>query len=90
LKSDALNVIQRDVINDATYCARNPRLLADTAAARPDNLHAGVKAVTTVEDGIKTTRYYGESFVKAMTLPGRRVTSFTTPQGRWMPERGWF
>jgi hypothetical protein len=57
------------------------RLLADTAAARPDSLHAGVKAVTTVENGIKTTRYYGECFVKAMTMPGRRVAGFYTPNG---------
>jgi hypothetical protein len=42
LKSDALNVIQRDVINDATYCARNPRLL--DAAYQPGEPRALVAA----------------------------------------------
>jgi hypothetical protein len=80
LKSDALNVVQRDVINDATYCARNPRLLAETAAARPDSLDPDIKVVTTFENGIKNTRYYGQSFVKNMSRPGRRVAGFYTPR----------
>jgi hypothetical protein len=86
MKSDALNVIQRNVINDATYCACNPRLLAETAAARPDSLDPDIKVVTTFEDGIKNTRYYGQSFVKNMGRSGRTVISFMHTPGM-MPQR---
>jgi hypothetical protein len=90
LMSDALNVAQQEILADAAYTANNPRLLADTAAARPDSIDPNIRQVTVNRGGTETTEFYGQSFVRGMTRPGRRVVSFTTDQGRFAPGRGWF
>jgi hypothetical protein len=87
-KSDALSAIEPQILNEARLAATNPRMLAHTPAARPDNLDPNLKSVTI--NGVTT--YHGEhSFVKSMSRPGRLVTSFTTDTGRWNARTGaWF
>jgi hypothetical protein len=70
--ADALNVIEPDILNEARLAATNPRMLAHTPAAKPDTLDPSIKSVTL--NGITT--FWGESFVRAMSRPGRRVISF--------------
>jgi hypothetical protein len=84
--SDALNAIEPQILREARYAATRPSLLAHTPAARPDTLDPDIKSVTL--NGITT--YHGQSFVKNMGRPGRKVVSFTTDQGRYVPGRGWF
>jgi hypothetical protein len=75
--SEALNAIEPQILKEARFAATNPRLLAHTPAAKPDSLDPDIKAVTL--NGI--TSYHGQSFVKNMGRPGRRVTGWMTPQG---------
>ena len=75
--SDALNAIEPQILNEARLAATRPSMLAHTPAARPDSLDPDIKAVTL--NGITT--YHGQSFVKNMTMPGRRVAGFYTPNG---------
>jgi hypothetical protein len=77
LRSDALNIAQSEIIDGLRATARDPRLLANTPAAKPDTLDPNIKAVTL--NGITT--FWGESFVRAMGRPGRRVAGFYTPSG---------
>jgi hypothetical protein len=81
LMSDALNVAQGEIFADAAYTANNPRLLADTAAARPDTLDPDIRQVKVVRGGQEVTEFYGQSFVRAMGRPGRRVAYFNGPYG---------
>jgi hypothetical protein len=76
-KSDALNAIEPQILNEARLAATNPRLLAHTPAAKPDTLDPNIKAVTL--NGVTT--FWGDSFVRAMSRPGRRVAGFYTPSG---------
>jgi hypothetical protein len=84
--SEALNAIEPQILNEARLAATNPRMLAHTPAAKPDTIDPSLRAVTL--NGITT--FHGESFVRNMGRPGRRVVSFTTDQGRYVPGRGWF
>jgi hypothetical protein len=81
LMSDALNVAQADIFADAAYTASNPRLMATTPAARIDSLDPGIWAVKVVRGGKEFTEFYGESFVRAMSRPGRRVVGWNTSTG---------
>jgi hypothetical protein len=76
-KADALNAIEPMILNEARLAATNPRMLAHTPAAKQDTLDPSIKAVTL--NGITT--FWGESFVRAMSRPGRRVAGFYTPNG---------
>src|SRR6516162_1465504 len=73
-KSDALNAIEPQILDEARLAATNPRMLAHTPAAKPDTLDPSIKSVTL--NGITT--FWGESFVRAMGRPGRRVAGFWT------------
>jgi hypothetical protein len=76
-KSDALNAIEPQILDEARLAATNPRMLAHTPAAKPDTLDPNIKAVTLNGQ----TTFWGESFVRAMSRPGRRVAGFYTPNG---------
>jgi hypothetical protein len=76
-KSDALNAIEPQILDEARLTATNPRMLAHTPAAKPDTLDPNIKAVTL--NGVTT--FWGESFVRGMSRPGRRVAGFYTPGG---------
>jgi hypothetical protein len=80
-KSDALGVLEPQILRAAREVARSPSKLALTPAGRPDSLDPNIRAVT-MADG--TTTYHGESFVRAMGRPGRRVLSFMTEFGPTM------
>jgi hypothetical protein len=79
MRSDAIGVFERQILHAAREVARRPRMLADTPAARPDTLDPAIKAVPVNRNGIETIEYYGESFVRKMSRPGRRVASFWPP-----------
>ena len=81
MKADALVIANQEIIADAMVTARDPRLIAQTPAARPDTMDPNIKAVKVVRGGKEFTEFYGESFVKAMCRPGRRVAGFYTPNG---------
>jgi hypothetical protein len=71
-RADALGALEPQILALARETARRPALLADTPAGRVDSLNPNIRAVTL--NGITT--FHGESFVKAMGRPGRRVASF--------------
>ena len=80
--SDALNAIEPMIVNEARYVATNPRLLAHTPTARPDTLDPDIRSVTL--NGITT--FQGQSFVRDMGRPGRRVVGFINNPAL-MPQR---
>jgi hypothetical protein len=91
--SDALNVIEPQVLSEARLTAANPRLLAQTPAARADTLDPNIKAIECNDGGTRSIRYFGQSFVVGMGRPGRLVTSFTTDRGKYKFTHGggrWF
>jgi hypothetical protein len=75
--SNALSAIEPKILDEARQAANNPKLLAHTPAAKPDSLDPNIKAVTL--NGVTT--FWGESFVRSMSRPGRRVAGFYTPNG---------
>jgi hypothetical protein len=77
-KSDALNAIEPQILDEARLAARTPAMLAHSPAARPDSLDPNLKSVTL--NGV-TTLHGSQSFVKSMARPGRRVAGFYTPNG---------
>jgi hypothetical protein len=72
-----LNAIEPDILAEARLAATNPRMLAHTPAAKPDTLDPNIKAVTL--NGVTT--FWGESFVRGMSRPGRRVVGWNTSTG---------
>jgi hypothetical protein len=76
-KSDALNAIEPQILDEARQAAGNPKLLAHTPAAKPDTLDPNIRSVTL--NGVTT--FWGVSFVRSMSRPGRRVAGFYTPNG---------
>jgi hypothetical protein len=84
--SDALNVIEPQIINEARLTAANPRWLAHTPAARLDTLDPNMRMVSMNQGGMEVHTFHGESFVKALSRPGRRVVSFNTPSGPMRPD----
>jgi hypothetical protein len=80
-KADAIGVLEKQILHAARETARQPELLANTPAGRPDSLDPTLRAVTQA-NGVTT--YHGESFVRAMGRPGRRVLSFMTEFGPTM------
>jgi hypothetical protein len=89
--SDSLNAIEPQILNAARRVATDPRMLAQTPAARPDTADGTLRMVEL--NGVRTFHpgEPGANFVKMFTRPGRRVLSFTTDNGRWNAATGgWF
>ena len=84
-----------DLRNDA-FEALEPDLLRAVAehGQRNDSVpyDAPLRQVTEIDgNGMKIVKFIGQrSFVEDFKSPVRYVTSFTTPHGKWMPQRGWF
>jgi hypothetical protein len=77
LMADALVVVSKEIINDAMACARDPRLIAQTPAAKSDPMDSSIKMIERTLAGKKVTEFHGDtSFVVAMSRPGRKVISF--------------
>jgi hypothetical protein len=88
LRSDAINVAQSEILDGLRATARDPRLIAQTPAARPDTMNPNIKAVKVVHGGKEFTEFYGAHFVKAMGRPGRKVVGFNTSSG-FVNCQGW-
>jgi hypothetical protein len=86
MRSDALAVAEEQILADAERTARHPKLMADTPTARPDATNPNIKMVTVVKGGVETREFYGESFVREMGRPGRRVIGFMNNPAL-MPQR---
>jgi hypothetical protein len=86
LKSAVLDIAQSEIIDGMRAVAQSPRLMAETPAARPDSTNPNIKAVPVSRGGAKTMEFYGESFVKSMGRPGRRVIGFMNNPAL-MPQR---
>jgi hypothetical protein len=73
MPDDALNVFEPQILKAARAEAYNPNTVP----------RGEFRRVTEVDsNGLKIVKYIGqESFVRALTRPGRRVTSFRTDQG---------
>jgi hypothetical protein len=87
-KHDLFQVQYRSLRADALD-ALEPQLLKAVAveAINPTNFEPGeLRLVPSIDPqtGVKTNNWYGaESFVKAMSRPGRRVESFVTQHGKY-------
>src|SRR6516165_10178633 len=67
MRADALAVANQEIIADALVTARDPKLIAQTPAARIDPMNPSIKVVKMVRGGKEFTEFHGEeSFVKAM------------------------
>jgi hypothetical protein len=81
-KSDALNAIEPQILDEARRVARNPAMLAQTPAGRPDTLDPNLRMVVAKQGNTDVNLFYGDvSFVKGMARPGRRVVGFNTTSG---------
>jgi hypothetical protein len=85
MKADALVIANQEIIADAMVTARDPRLIAQTPAARPDTMDPNIKAVKVFRGGKEMVEFYGEHFVRGMSQKGRRVVGWNTSTGRFMP-----
>jgi hypothetical protein len=83
LPADALEIFEPELIR-----------AVKVASTRNDSIPAGDPPREIHErgpNGEHTIRFLGmRSFVEDFKAPIRKVTSFTTDQGRWKPNGGWF
>jgi hypothetical protein len=80
---------ESDIVKDMRVIASDPRQLAQTPAARVDTLDPSLREIKRAQNGIVVTEFYGPkgqeytaSFVRALSIPGRRVVSWNSVGGR--------
>jgi hypothetical protein len=83
LKADVYEALEPDLLKAvAEYGNRNDSVPYDAPLRRVEELDA---------NGVKIVKFIGQRhFIEDFKAPVRRVLSFTTDQGRWMSNRGWF
>jgi hypothetical protein len=80
--SDALPVVEQQILNALRSAQQRPASIANSAAGRPDSIQPGIRVVEHHDgNGLTMRTFHGEWFGKMFTRPGRRVTSFRTDHG---------
>jgi hypothetical protein len=80
--SDALSVVEQQILGALRTAQRTPALVASSAAGRPDSVTPGLRVVEHHDaNGLVQKTFHGEWFGKMFCRPCRRVTSFLTQHG---------